>query len=67
VLFRSGAIQKKVLVDEEDRFFVGKTLFLSLTFDHRLVDGMYASRFFQILRERLSVSAMAERNSSVCR
>ncbi|MBM3201020.1 MAG: 2-oxo acid dehydrogenase subunit E2 [Chlamydiae bacterium] len=62
-----GAIQKKVLVDENDRFYVGQTLFLSLTFDHRLVDGMYACQFFQLLKEKLSSFATAKRKSSVCR
>lgn len=48
-----GAIQKKILIDDEDRMSIGQTLFVSLTFDHRLVDGMYASKFFQSLRGHL--------------
>ena len=48
-----GAIQKKILIDDEDRMSIGQTLFFSLTFDHRLVDGMYASKFFQAVRRHL--------------
>jgi 2-oxoglutarate dehydrogenase E2 component (dihydrolipoamide succinyltransferase) len=49
-----GAIQKKILIDDEDRMSIGQTLFFSLTFDHRLVDGMYASKFFQAVRRHLN-------------
>jgi pyruvate dehydrogenase E2 component (dihydrolipoamide acetyltransferase) len=43
-----GRIQKQVVVD--DRQFVARDrMFLSLTFDHRIVDGAPAARFLQAL------------------
>jgi pyruvate dehydrogenase E2 component (dihydrolipoamide acetyltransferase) len=44
-----GRIQKQVIVDEDQRFVARDRMTLSLTFDHRIVDGAPAARFLQTL------------------
>jgi pyruvate dehydrogenase E2 component (dihydrolipoamide acetyltransferase) len=44
-------VEKPVAADGEVR--VRPTMWLSLTFDHRLVDGAPAARFLQALADRL--------------
>ncbi|TLN19711.1 2-oxo acid dehydrogenase subunit E2 [bacterium] len=40
-----GAIQKRVVVLENDAIAVRPMVYLSLTFDHRILDGDYADKF----------------------
>jgi pyruvate dehydrogenase E2 component (dihydrolipoamide acetyltransferase) len=51
-------VEKAVVVDGEVR--VRPTMWLSLTFDHRLVDGAPAARFLQALADRLGESHPAK-------
>ncbi len=44
-----GAIRKEAIVTDDDRIVVGQTMTLSLTFDHRVIDGAPAARFLQSL------------------
>jgi len=39
------SIQKRPVVDERDEIVVRQMMYLSLSFDHRLVDGAEAARF----------------------
>ncbi|HET6881229.1 MAG TPA: dihydrolipoamide acetyltransferase family protein [Pirellulales bacterium] len=48
-----GAIRRDAIVLDDDRIVPGHSLTLSLTFDHRLVDGAPAARFLQSLRKLL--------------
>jgi pyruvate dehydrogenase E2 component (dihydrolipoamide acetyltransferase) len=48
-----GAIRKEPVVVADDRIEARWQLPLSLTFDHRAIDGAPAARFLQTLRERL--------------
>ena len=48
-----GAIHKKVVVLEDDLFGVRSMMHLSLTFDHRVLDGMYGCGFLNALKEHL--------------
>ncbi|MGH7748889.1 MAG: 2-oxo acid dehydrogenase subunit E2, partial [Candidatus Dormibacteria bacterium] len=48
----TGRIVEKPVVANGD-IVVRPTMWLSLTFDHRLVDGAPAARFLQALAERL--------------
>jgi pyruvate dehydrogenase E2 component (dihydrolipoamide acetyltransferase) len=48
-----GAIRKQPVVVADDRIEARWQLPLSLTFDHRAIDGAPAARFLQTLRERL--------------
>ncbi len=48
-----GAVQKKILILEDDLLRIGRTLHLSLTFDHRVFDGIYACGFLEKMREEL--------------
>jgi pyruvate dehydrogenase E2 component (dihydrolipoamide acetyltransferase) len=45
-----GSIRREAIVLDDDRIVPGETLMLSLTFDHRAVDGAPAARFLQTLR-----------------
>jgi pyruvate/2-oxoglutarate dehydrogenase complex dihydrolipoamide acyltransferase (E2) component len=51
-----GRITREAVV-EGDRVTVGQRLWLSLTFDHRLVDGAPAARFLEALRQRIEAGA----------
>jgi pyruvate/2-oxoglutarate dehydrogenase complex dihydrolipoamide acyltransferase (E2) component len=47
------AIVKRVVVMPDDALAVRSMMFLSLSFDHRIVDGMTAGRFVQSIQRRL--------------
>jgi pyruvate dehydrogenase E2 component (dihydrolipoamide acetyltransferase) len=44
-----GAIRREAVVDDDDRIIARDMLTLSLTLDHRAVDGAPAARFLQTL------------------
>lgn len=48
-----GAIKKKVVAIDDDTFGVRSMMHISLTFDHRLIDGMYGCGFLNSLQEHL--------------
>lgn len=48
-----GAIHKKVVALEDDLFGVRSMLHISLTFDHRVLDGMYGCGFLAALKKHL--------------
>ncbi|MDK2012964.1 MULTISPECIES: dihydrolipoamide acetyltransferase family protein [unclassified Deinococcus] len=58
------SIQKRPIVDEDDNIVVAHMMYLSLSFDHRLVDGAEAARFCkEVIRllenpDRLMLEAM---------
>lgn len=52
-----GAIRKEAIVAADERIEARWQLPLSLTFDHRAIDGAPAARFLQSLRERLEQPA----------
>ena len=49
----SGAIKKKVQVMSDDTFAICSMVHLSLTFDHRIIDGMYGCAFLSALEKNL--------------
>lgn len=48
-----GATERKVVVLENDLFGVRSVLHLSLTFDHRVLDGMYGCGFLAAVKKHL--------------
>jgi 2-oxoglutarate dehydrogenase E2 component (dihydrolipoamide succinyltransferase) len=48
-----GAIKKKPIVDETDSIVIRSMMGLSLTFDHRIVDGMYGCNFLNEIKNSL--------------
>jgi len=40
-----GSIHKKVAALEDDSIAIRKHVYLTLTFDHRLIDGIYGANF----------------------
>lgn len=50
-----GAIHKKVVVLEDDSFAIRSMMHVSLTFDHRVLDGMYGCGFLAALKKHLEI------------
>jgi 2-oxoglutarate dehydrogenase E2 component (dihydrolipoamide succinyltransferase) len=48
-----GTIQKRVVVLENDAIAIRPMAYLSLTFDHRIMDGAVADRFMMVLKQTL--------------
>lgn len=48
-----GAMTKKVMPCEKGTIGIRTTLFMSLTFDHRVVDGIYGCEFLSRVKENL--------------
>lgn len=48
-----GAITKKVAAMPDDSIAIRSTVFVSLTFDHRVLDGIYGCSFLNELKKRL--------------
>lgn len=48
-----GAIHKKVVALDDETFGVRSMMHISLTFDHRVIDGMYGCGFLNSLRQHL--------------
>lgn len=48
-----GAIQKKVVALEDDTMAIRSMMHLSLTFDHRVIDGMYGCGFLAAVKQHL--------------
>jgi 2-oxoglutarate dehydrogenase E2 component (dihydrolipoamide succinyltransferase) len=48
-----GAVHKKPVVTENDQIAVRSMIHLSLTFDHRVLDGMYGCAFLAALKKHL--------------
>jgi 2-oxoglutarate dehydrogenase E2 component (dihydrolipoamide succinyltransferase) len=51
-----GALTKKCTVVDEDRIAIRSMVYLSLTFDHRVVDGMYGSEFLAYIKKNLELN-----------
>lgn len=48
-----GSIEKEVVVDDNDQFQVQRRFWLSLAFDHRIIDGAPAGKFLSELKKIL--------------
>lgn len=48
-----GAITKKVVVKEDDAMAIRSIMHLSLSFDHRVIDGMYGCEFLAEVKKQL--------------
>ena len=48
-----GMIQKRVVVVEDDAIAVRPMVYLSMTFDHRILDGAVADRVMTVLKQTL--------------
>ena len=48
-----GALSKKVVVCENDTFGIREMAYLSLSFDHRVLDGMYGCAFLASIKNTL--------------
>lgn len=48
-----GAVQKRLMVREDDSLAIRHMLYISLTFDHRVVDGVYVCNFLSLFKQHL--------------
>jgi len=55
-----GAIKKRLQVLQDDMIAIRSMLYLSLTFDHRVIDGMYGCAFLSSLQKHLEEGALLE-------
>ena len=55
-----GAIKKRVQVLEDDSMAIRSMLHISLTFDHRVIDGMYGCGFLSSLQKHLEEALLGE-------
>lgn len=55
-----GAIKKRIQVLEDDSMAVRSMLHISLTFDHRVIDGMYGCAFLSSLQKHLEAATLLE-------
>ncbi len=51
-----GALSKRVVVLNDDTFGVRSMVYISLTFDHRVVDGIYGCNFLNSLKKHIENS-----------
>ncbi|WP_174165552.1 dihydrolipoamide acetyltransferase family protein [Chlamydia serpentis] len=54
-----GTIQKRVVVRDDDSLAIRKMIYVTLTFDHRVLDGIYGSEFLTSLKNRLESVTMS--------
>lgn len=55
-----GAIKKRVQVMDDDVLAIRSMMYLCLTFDHRVIDGMYGCAFLSSLQKHLENSNIEE-------
>ena len=48
-----GAVQKRVVVQEDDSIAIRRMAYISVTFDHRVVDGVYVCDFLNAFKHHL--------------
>ena len=51
----TGTIQKRLVVREEDTLAIRHMLYVTLTFDHRVIDGIYGCQFLTAFKEQLEL------------
>ncbi len=49
----AGTVQKRVIVREDDSLAVRHMVYLTLTFDHRVIDGIYGCQFLAAFKQHL--------------
>jgi len=49
----AGTVQKRLVVREDESFAVRHMLYITLTFDHRVIDGIYGCQFLAVFKQHL--------------
>jgi 2-oxoglutarate dehydrogenase E2 component (dihydrolipoamide succinyltransferase) len=55
-----GAIVKKLLIFDDDSIKIRSIMKISLTFDHRIVDGIYSCNFLKEIKENVQSDTMLQ-------
>lgn len=53
-----GSMQKRLVIREDDSIAIRQMLYLTLTFDHRIIDGIYGCEFLSLLKRNLESVAL---------
>lgn len=48
-----GSIEKEPVVAADGKIVVAETMWITLSLDHRIVDGVYGGKFLQALKNEL--------------
>ena len=62
-ILSTGSIEKKAMVKETefgDGVFIRSSMFLTLGYDHRIIDGAYGSKFLVSIKEYLESFSLAK-------
>lgn len=54
----AGAVQKRVVVRDDDALAVRQMLYITLTFDHRIIDGIYGCQFLADFKQHLESTSL---------
>ncbi|HIG46567.1 MAG TPA: hypothetical protein EYQ20_09160, partial [candidate division Zixibacteria bacterium] len=54
-IIATGAVKKKLEVMEDETTAIRSIMFMSMSYDHRLVDGLNAARFTQSVTQNLEM------------
>lgn len=54
----AGTIQKRIVVREDDSWAVRQMIYITLTFDHRVIDGIYGCQFLAAFKQHLESVAI---------
>ena len=49
----AGTVQKRVVVREDESLCIRQMMYLTLTFDHRVIDGIYGCQFLAAFKQHL--------------
>ena len=59
-IIATGAVKKQVVVQDDDTMAIRSIMYMSMSYDHRVVDGLYAARFTQAITKNLEQFDLSE-------
>lgn len=54
----AGTIQRRLVVKDDDSFSIRQMMYLTLTFDHRVIDGIYGCEFLALFKSHLESASL---------
>ena len=59
-IIATGAVKKRVVVQDDETMAIRSIMYMSLSYDHRVVDGLNAARFTQTITKHLEQFDLSE-------